>query len=71
MKSEPHSREYRRAVEAIIALAEAYGCTELEALRADVEVTMRVQFLVFERQRKNAYEHRRRVERKHRQAVDP
>ena len=71
MKSEPHSREYQRAVESIIALAEAYGCTELEAFRADIEVAMRVQFLVFERQRKSAYEHRRRVERKSHHPVDP
>jgi hypothetical protein len=69
--NEPHSREYLRTVEGLVALAEAYGCTELEAFRADIEVTMRVQFLVFERQRKSAYEHRRRMEQKSHHAVDP
>jgi hypothetical protein len=58
----PRSREHRRLVDRIVALAESYGATELEALTDDMDVIVRVEYLAFEKARKAAYERRRRAE---------
>jgi hypothetical protein len=57
----PRSREARRMVERIVALAEAYGAGDLEHLSADLDVVLRVEYLAFDRQRRTAYELKRRV----------
>lgn len=62
--SHPRSREHIRFVERLIALAEAYGCDELDALRADLDVAVRIEFLTFQRTVRSAEERwRRRLER--------
>jgi hypothetical protein len=54
------SREHQRMLERLVALAEAYGCTELEALEADVDVVLRVEYLFFQRRVRTADEMARR-----------
>jgi hypothetical protein len=48
MKSQPRSREHVRLVVRLAALAESYGATQLEALRADFDVMVRTEFLAHE-----------------------
>lgn len=43
----------------LVALAEAYGCTELTALEADLDVVLRVEYLTFERAVRSAHERAR------------
>jgi hypothetical protein len=72
MTSEPpKSRDARRMVERIVALAEAYGAGDLEHLADDLSVVLRVEYLAFDRQRRTAYELKRRVAIKCQPKVDP
>lgn len=51
-------------VERLIALCEAHGCGDLEGLRADVEVVIRVEFLAHQRAIRSTEERwRRRLDR--------
>lgn len=43
----------------LVALAEAYGCTEMVALEADLDVVLRIEYLTFERQVRSAHERAR------------
>lgn len=56
----PRSRSHTRTVERLIALAESYGCRDVEALRADVDVVIRVEVLTWERAVRSAEERWRR-----------
>jgi len=67
----PQSREARRMTERIVALAEAYGATDLVHLAEDLEVVLRVEYLSFDRQRRTAYELKRRVAIKCQPKVEP
>lgn len=60
-KPQPRSRDHIRLVQRLVALAQAYGCHDLEALEADVSVVIRVEYLAFEKARKAAYERERRA----------
>lgn len=63
MTSEPlRSREHQRLVARIVALAEAYGCSDGAALERDIDVVIRVEYLTFQRTIRTAEErYRRRV----------
>lgn len=53
-----------RTLARLLALAESYGCSDLEALRSDLTVVLRVEYLTWQRQVKSVDERwRRRVER--------
>lgn len=54
------SREHARMVERLLALAEAYGCDDLESMRVDVETVIRVEYLTFHRAVRSAEERWRR-----------
>jgi len=62
MTPAPHrSREHTRTVARLVAIAEAYGCTDLDALRDDVDAIIRVEYLVWQRQVRTAQEATRRA----------
>lgn len=62
MSSPPRTRDHLRTLERILALAEAYGCTDVAALEADVSTVLRVEYMTMERRVRSAQEHARRVE---------
>ena len=60
MSGNPRSREHTRLVERILALAESYGATNMDALGEDVNVIVRVEYLAFRRAIRSAEERVRR-----------
>lgn len=56
----PRTRDHLRMIERLIALAEAYGCSDLEAMRADIDVVIRIEYLTFDRRVRTAQELTRR-----------
>jgi len=69
MSERPKSREYVRTIERLTALAEAYGAADVEGLRADIEVIIKVEYLTHEREVRSVEERWRR--RMHRGAKAP
>lgn len=53
------TNDHARMLARIVALAEAYGCTELVALEADLDVVLRIEYLTFQRQVRSAQERAR------------
>lgn len=58
-RNSPRTRDHARMLARIVALAEAYGCTELVALEADLDAVLRVEYLTFERAVRSAHERAR------------
>lgn len=50
-----------RTLERLVAIAEAYGCTDIDALRDDIDAIVRVEYLVWQRQVRTAQEATRRA----------
>lgn len=65
----PRSREHVRLLERLVALAEAYGCTNVDAIHADIDIVLKVEFLTHEREIRSVEERWRR--RMHRGAKAP
>ena len=60
MSARLRSREHQRMLERIVALAEAYGCHDLAAMSADLDVVIRIEYLTFQRRVRTADELARR-----------
>lgn len=60
----PRSRDHIRLAARLVALAEAHGCRDIEALEADVSVVIRIEMLSHQREIRSIEERwRRRLER--------
>jgi len=53
------TNEHARMLARIVALAEAHGCTGLEALERDLDAVLRVEYLTFQRAVRSAQERAR------------